>query len=201
MTIASITIQDIDTRPQYDPMTNIAGMTTYTMFWLDCRDRTCGVSQEMHDNSTTSAIYHGHMLTCKIDGHPSESMARETIEQNTDLIARIVTGYESQWNGNNHIAIYTDDARAAWEELQRQLEYLQPHYEFWQTDEWLYPAMETDIHADTSDEQIAQLAADWMTTDDHIILDNDLDYAVKYITDYRNDKRDEADYAADRHTS
>jgi hypothetical protein len=187
-----ITIKQIDTRPQHDPYVNIAGHTSYSEFWLDARDGECGVSQEYRTNSTTFDVYHGHVRTHRLDGHPSEIDIRRDLEAHADLIQRVLAGYESHWNGNNHAARYTPDAEAAWEMLCRFLDSNQTYYEYWDVEDYIQYVMEDEVTAQTTDDEIRKLAETWAMTDPHIVLSGDVDDMVSIATAYRDGLREPA---------
>src|SRR5690606_11765801 len=147
-------IETIDTVPTYDPYVNISGHHRHSELWLDPRHRAVGVSQEHPDNSTPSGVWHGHVRTHQPAGHPREADVRWDLENNRDLLARVVLGDSSEWDGSNHVGSRTDDARAAWEELCEIIDSNPAHYTYWQLDEWIDQAMRDTITADTSDEQI-----------------------------------------------
>lgn len=196
MTANSITIEIINTVPEYDPYVNIAGHHSYSELWLDPRDRTVGVSQEYQTNSTSSDVWHGHVLTYKLMGHPSETDVRRDLEDNRELIARIVMGYESVWDGSNHKGTYTADARAAWDELCEILDSNPAHYVFWELSEWINEGMRSEVTAETTDDEIRAYAEEWAGLEQNyedlvVVLDGDVDDAIRYITEYRDELRDE----------
>lgn len=57
------------------------------------------------------------------------------------LVGRVVAGYESRWNGNNHVAEFSADAEAAREQIRREIEGWQyDEVAVWQADDWLSAA-------------------------------------------------------------
>lgn len=160
---------------------------THGEFWLDCRDRTCGVTQEYNYGGTPQEIYYGHVRTFRLDGHPKEEHVLSDLERYQTLLQRVCDGYESVWSGNNHVASYTQDADEAWDQLCRILGANQNYYEFWDIQDWVDPVMCEEIHADTTDEEIRQLAAEWVMTDPQVILGGGEDDIVELATEYRNE--------------
>jgi hypothetical protein len=183
----TMNIRDIDCKPTYDPYVNLPGHTSYSEFWLDARDGECGVSQEYRDNSTPIEVYHGHIRVHRLDGHPHEDGIRHDLEACADLVQRVLAGYESVWNGHNHVAHYTEDAEAAWESLCHILDCNQSYYEYWEVEDYIQHVMEDEVTAQTTDEQIREMAQGWALTDAHIVLDGDVDEMVRIATAYRND--------------
>lgn len=182
-------IRDINCKPEYDPYVNIAGHTSYTEFWLDARDGECGVSQKYRDNSTPIEVYHGHIRVHTIDGHPHEDDIRHDLEACADLVQRVLAGYESVWDGHNHVAHYTEDAEAAWESLCHILDCNLSYYEYWEVNDWIDEPMRSEVTADTTDAEVKELAEAWSMTDAHIVLSGDVDDIVSIVTEYRDGLR------------
>ena len=62
-------------------------------------------------------VYHGHVQRWRIPalkGHTATAL----LEEIEPLAQRVCDGYESRWDGSNHVADFDDDAQAAIEEIQ-----------------------------------------------------------------------------------
>lgn len=182
--IQTVTIQEIDTVPERDPYVNLSGHSSYTEFWLDPRDRTCGVSQEYKTHSTTMDIWHGLVLTWPVTGHPHETTMRWWITESMADLERLCDSFEKVWNGNNMVGQYTDEGKRIIQEIEEELKddlILPNYYEFWELGAWLDNSMH-EITAQTTDEQLKDLAGAWEPPGD-TILDGDI---LKYITERRD---------------
>ena len=190
----NVTIKSIDTKPEYDPYARLASVCSYSEFWLDPRDRTCGVSQQYRTDSTPEAVWNGHVLTYRLMAHPKELDIRRDLEDHADLLRRVCDGYDSVWNGHSHVGSYTADARAAWGELCEILDSNMAHYVFWELDEWIGEAMRSTITADTTDAEIRAYCEEWTQPDTvdglHVVLNGDMDDAVRLVTEYRDGLRE-----------
>ena len=56
--------------------------------------------------------------------------------------------------------------------------------------------MRSEVTAETTDEQIRELAEEWVGLEQNyedlvVVLDGDVDDAIRYITEYRDELRDE----------
>lgn len=195
-TTPTLTIGSIVTKPEHDPYTNISGIVSKTVLKLDPRDMTVWVTQEYNDNSTPSDEWHGLVLTWSVQGHPVESSMREWIDEHMAELQRICDGYESVWDGSNHIGRLTDDARTVKEAIEFELnngEGLFTHYEYWSVESWLESTM-SDIAADTTDEALRAMASEAITAlDSNQILDTDEDGAYKHLADHRDNLKWDAE--------
>lgn len=179
-----VNIQGIDTTPERDPYVNLEGHSSYTEFWLDPRDRTCGVRQEYRDNATPADEWHGLVLTWRVTGHPHEDTMRQWIMESMAQLEGICNGFEEVWDGSNMVGRYTDEAQNLIQEIEKELEdslILPNYYEFWEVGAWLEQSMH-EITAQTTDDELANLADAWEPTDG-IIVDGDI---LAYITQHRD---------------
>lgn len=180
----TLTIVKIDTVPEYDPYVNLSGHSSYTEFWLDPRDRTCGVTQEYRTNSMPMDEWHKLVLTWRVFGHPHPDTMRQWITESMHDLMRLCDGFEDVWDGHNVVGRYTEEAQKVIAEIEQKLGddmILPNYYEFWEVGAWLEQSMH-EITAQTTDEELANLAGAWEPTDD-IILDGDI---LKYITGHRD---------------
>lgn len=180
----TITIENISTKPEHDPYTNIDGIVSKTMLKLDPRDRTIWVTQEYNDNSTLMDEWNGLVLTWGIPGHPSEAGMTEWINEHMSDFNTICDGYEVHWNGSNQVGRLTDEARAAKEGIEFLLDQdagPANYYEVWTVDSWLEMSL-SEITADMTDEQLKEWA-DGAEPDSSTIVEGDI---LTYITDRRD---------------
>lgn len=89
-------------------------------------------------------------------------------DEMTDLVARLVAGYSSEWNGNNQVGRYTQDATAADAEIAALLadvdELAGSGAGIWGAEEWWQDSRdeivaEHGISGDTTDAQLSEIAA------------------------------------------
>lgn len=156
----TIIIKSINTKPEHDPYTRIDGVSSRTVLKLDCRDRTVRVTQEYQDNSMFMTEYNRLVLTWQVNGYPTEADMRQWITDNLESLATICDGFEEHWNGNNMIGRYTEEARAADQGIEYQLDNdggPVTHYGFWSVESWLEYSRD-EITADMTDEQLAEFA-------------------------------------------
>lgn len=187
----AITIGKITTKPEHDPYVNINGITSRTCLKLDPRDRTIWVTQEYNDNATPSDEWHGLVLTWMMPGHPSEAGMREWIESNMASFERICAGYESVWDGSNHVGRLTDDARGVQEAIEFKLDNdagPANYYETWTVESWLESSL-NEITANMTDEQLADLAEQWEPNSTTTVLGD----ILHYITQHRDNLRADAE--------
>lgn len=191
---STLTILNIETKPEHDPYVNIEGVVSRTFLKLDPRDHTVWVNQEYQDNSTPSDEWHGLVLTWNVNSHPSENEMRQWINDNLSSLTAICDGYDVHWNGHNHVGHLTDDARNLVETFQWEFDNdagPRNYYEYWQMEDWVQPDYET-ITADSTDEELRILAQQAITAlDSNQILDRDENDIFKYYLQRRNDLKDE----------
>lgn len=187
----NVTIKHVQTRPEYDPYKN--RQATQTVLWLVPDERLCAVNQEEQTGSTTFDRWHNRELTHILDGHPDPEMVRQVLDESMDLLAAVCDGYESVWNGHNHVGRYSADADEAWNVVCTRLNQLDPDYwQYWDAGDWLDPLRGQRFDGSTTDEELAALAAEMKTVaeDDHVVLSEDI---LEWLTETRNWMRSEQD--------
>lgn len=190
---AKITIRNCDTRPDLDVYRRDTNGETYTELTIYPTERIVDVTQEGRSNSQSMAEYHRLVLSSKIEGHPDEATLREYLEsdEGQELMERVCAGHDREWDGHNMVGTLTDDAESAWDALIAELDDMaQTDWTFWAIDEWAYVWAIQEITADMTDEQIAAKAAelDALAEAEHANLSGS---TIDYLTDIRNDKRDD----------
>jgi hypothetical protein len=165
-------------------------------------------------NAIPFSVYHGHDRRYGISPSISGNALAELMnsEEFKNLCQRIVDGYSSEWNGNNHVAVLDEDAQEAEEELIELIPSEDESSDFitvWDVDEYL-DAVRGEITADMSDETLAQWVADVEASaeNENVYVDGDIEEwanmkraeqrreAIEdHTTDgeYENTKRDDQD--------
>lgn len=188
---------------------------------LDCETGILTASYNAEiGNSVPADVYHGHTRRY---GIPllTPTATNDLLENIAPLAQRVVDGYESVWNGNNHVARLNGDATEADEEIERLCDECEPDdsnsvVQEWDAGDYLDGVMcfrdEDDdqcrwnklhhatidgygekivINADTTDSELSDI-------EDTIKSDCDDNNVVlnglsKYLDDIRDQCRDNAD--------
>ena len=81
---------------------------------LDLRDGTLRADYNKAEisNATPFAVYHGHVRRYTIPCLKAQT-ANRLLDELVPLAERVAAGCISQWNGRNHVAELSEDARAA----------------------------------------------------------------------------------------
>lgn len=182
----TIEIKRINTKPEHDPYQNIEGIVSRTVFWLDPRDRTCGVEQEYRTNSTSMDRWNNLELYWFVADYPAESTMRDWIEENNEVLEKLCGGYSVEWNGNNMVGRLTEEARILQDQIEQELEngYLANYYECYTLDDWLY-STRNEIKAEMTDQELESLAEDWEPTSEIVIVGRRS--ILEYITEIRDE--------------
>ena len=84
---------------------------------LDCRRAWLSAYYNAEiGNAVPFSAYHGHEQRFAIPCLTAD-VANALMEEIAPIAQRVVDGYEFDWDGNNHVAKFTDDAQAAIEEI------------------------------------------------------------------------------------
>jgi len=133
---------------------------------LDCEERTLSASYNGEiGNSIPFRVYHRRCIRWTIPCLTADA-ANALLEELADEAAIVCDGYESVWDGHNHIGKLDDDARAASETIQATCEggswsdheIISPP---WHAGDWYEPVnveQELGITVETTNEQLAELA-------------------------------------------
>lgn len=130
---------------------------------LDCQDGelTADYNAEI-GNAVPMAVHHGHVRRYTIPCLKADA-ANALLDKIAPLAQRIVDGYSSEWDGNNHVADLDDDAQAAEAEIESLCDY---DYDVetvtvWQAEDWFAGVggydrqrAEMGITAATTDEEL-----------------------------------------------
>ena len=117
---------------------------------------------------------------------------REWIEENMSSFVSICDGYESIWNGSNHVGRLTDDARAIQETIEFMLDNdagPMTYYDTWNVESWMESTL-GEITAEMTDEQLKDFA-DAAEPDSSTIVLGDI---LAYITQHRDNLQVDAEY-------
>ena len=109
---------------------------------LDLRDGTFTADWNAEiGNAVPSEVYHGHVRRYAIPVLSAETV-NNLLHDMAPLAQRVIDGYDSRWNGNNHFAHLSEDAQAADATIQGRLEDVWGAIEpdlFWvDAGDWLY---------------------------------------------------------------
>jgi hypothetical protein len=127
----------------------------------------------------------GNAIPCSVnDGHDQRwaipcltaDAANEMLAEIAPIAQRVLDGYASEYDGNNHRATFTDDARDAKDEIEQLIEAHRYTYDNsyviggMNADDWLSSTPE--ITAATTDEEIEAMATDYqgIAAADNIVL-------------------------------
>lgn len=184
----AIAIGEVNTIPEHDPYHEGQCTPTTTALWIDPRDNTAGVSQELDDNATPMDEFHGRIITKGLDDdyRPDEDALKSFLEgiRGQELLAEICAAHSIEWDGNNLVGEMTADGWDALAALIDEIDALPSRqWGLWQVEEWLNDYAAEYIDADTTPAKIAELAAELEieAKEDHIILDGDIsEFLEKY---------------------
>lgn len=180
-----IKVGKIDVIADVDPYHRDTGGLTYTELWLSPEEKRVIVSQQYNDNATPMREWNRLELTMQLRHEPPDGDDLRRFlesEEGQDLLSRVIAGHEEVWNGNNWVGTQDADSRAAWEELEREIEYLpRSRVSSWFVNDWLDVTTDKElgISAATTDEELEQIAEQIESdakSDDIYLLDSVLDY-------------------------
>jgi hypothetical protein len=161
-----IVVDELDCRPRMDPYRH--NYQTHAEFRFNPRRRVCAVTQESGSPGVAvpEELWHGRVLVYAI-GNPEEE-SRYPVERTTRaylrgrdgqaLLRRVCDGYESEWDGNNHVGALDDDARQAWDVLCAALDERTEEAHYCDAGDWIQHAGDTEVTADTTDGRLQALA-------------------------------------------
>jgi len=133
---------------------------------LDCESGTLTAAYNGEiGNAVPMPVWHNRCLRWPIPAL-REGAAIELLKEILPLAERVVAGYESVWDGNNHVGEYTDDAQDAQGEIglacDATCDDTDTHLQVWEAGDWLsgigtraQQAEHLGITATSTDEQLA----------------------------------------------
>ena len=83
----------------------------------------CFETRHESENGIPMRQWHGHQASWHIP-IMGRTMAAELLEELRPLVARVCTGYSGQWDGQNHVARFDDDAQDTRDEIDRVIDNL-----------------------------------------------------------------------------
>lgn len=156
---------------------------------LDCETgRLCADYNGEIGNAIPMSVYHGHDQRWGIPALTAAA-ANALLQEIAPIAQRVVDGYESEWDGNNMVARFNDDAHAAIDEIVDLCQAAGGEgYEIveWDVGDWMDSSPRPN--AETSDDEIAQMVADSDPDEDHIVINGDIE---EYLNEIRYEKRRE----------
>lgn len=162
----TFTLPEETDRLAYAYLTSDSGSYERTYLILDWGARRIRIEwRPKSQNAVTFYEWHGHQTALVL---PPNVDARRLVEwladHQADLTA-IADGYESAWDGSNHVARFSEAARAALEDIEIDAshrwddELALPDGEgVWAASEWLYDSRHEHVNADSTDAEIEQTA-------------------------------------------
>jgi hypothetical protein len=148
-------------------------------------------------NAIPMDVYHGHTRRYAIPCLLMDA-ANNLLDDIAPLAERVITGYESKWDGNNHVATLDDDAQQAEAEIEKTCETEMEQadetntVQMWDAEEWLYDSKSET--AGKTDEELEKMAADYenQAESENIHLDsNVLDILKKWRDEQAETDNDE----------
>ena len=162
---------------------------------LDCQTGLLSASYNAEiGNAVPFSVYHGHDRRYSIPCLVADA-ANALMSEIAPLAQRVLDGYSSHWDGNNHVARLDDDASKADEAIEAMCDNLDPAdgetVVGCDASEWLYGWDRLDeITAGTTDEQIDAMESE-------ITAETDENIYLRGVGQFLRDKRQEAIDAAD----
>lgn len=161
MNTEELKLKEVSCNPELDPYHRDTCGQTKTRFWIDPQDNEYGVEQVYDDNCTSFDEWNSIVLAFYTGFRPDEDSVRLLLEsdEGKNLVARVIDGWDSDWNGNNIIGSLNEDAILAWDDLTRQLNHM-PENE-WGIDfarNFFYDCDWDEITAFTMDGELERLA-------------------------------------------
>lgn len=187
--------------------------------YLELDTRTGKLSCSYNPNAgggTTFDHFHRLILSTGIPCLTADA-ANALMDEVAPLAQRVIDGADEEWNGNNNVGVFTDDAMQAWEEIEHICDAWSADEDpsltvsWWDVSDWFSEGDESTISslgitADTTDEQLDAIATEQVeiartnSVAGYAILDHDA--TVAYITELRDrlrqDARDELEEVAEQ---
>ena len=110
-------------------------------------------------NSIPGDVYHGRTIRFDIPCITAAG-ANDLMMEIEPILQRVITGYESEWDGNNTIGTYSHDAQAAIAEIEGKCEFADGLINHTEPGDWFECDSELaeTITANTTDVEIAEYA-------------------------------------------
>lgn len=133
---------------------------------LDCQDGELTADYNVEiGNAVPLVVWHGHVRRYSIPCLSADA-ANEVLDEIAPFAQRVLNGYSSRWDGNNHVADLDADAIDAEEQIRAIIVAIEDtDLSVWQAEDWFATVggrdaqrAELGISAETTDEQITALA-------------------------------------------
>ena len=121
-------------------------------------------------NAVPSYVYHGRSIRWKIDPALRGEQIADAVERLAPLLEAIHRGHTVEWDGNNMTGRLTDEASAASDELERELENLESDVEVWDVEDWLW-SNQTLLDVWPEGKPLESAAKDAIPTDPGVFLE------------------------------
>ena len=156
---------------------------------LDPHARTASLDYDAEvGGAVPMALWHHQLVRVSVTPYLSLDQCRELAVDASPLLQRICDGYSQDWDGYNKIGTYTDDARAAKEDLETLCSEIEGDAQVMDPADYLADCPTADLIQDgESPEEAAQRHQDEAWADQTIILDGDVAEAIDRILVRRHD--------------
>lgn len=198
VTMIEINIDAYATVPSHDPYHEGQCEPTGITLSVDIQREFVGVGEEMDQGAVDADVWHQRTLIYSLDQcneydsrpcTPNADALDEYLHSDAAqaLLRSVIDGYEIDWNGSNHVGRHTPGSESAINELLAAIGQL-PHttYDLYCTSGYLAPVIH-EVTAETTDDELNDLAAGWEPTDNEI-LDMEI---IDYITEHRDSLAEE----------
>jgi hypothetical protein len=108
-------------------------------------------------------IWHGRTRTYECRNTMTTDEVRVLLDSVAALAESVCEGYETVWNGHNHVGTLTPEAQSAEEEMKSLCESTlddDPEWQIWDTGEWLYETRNELLDRIKNGESISDLASE-----------------------------------------
>jgi len=167
--------------------------------WGQRRARVCGRSNS--ETGYTPYEWHGHQMALRLPANTDAELLVGWLADNTERLAAIADGYESVWDGSNHVAQFSVAAHELLDELMMEAEQWEerealalPDGEgIWAASDWLHETRFDHVGPRSTNAEIAAVAADLEkeTLAEGIRLEG----TEEYLQNVRDELADEANAA------
>lgn len=92
-----------------------ASRTEKVYLWIDWETGKVDFSSKHQSEwgNTTFHEYHGHSTRFEVSGDKVRALRAWFKENVAPLVAEVVAGYRSEWNGSNNVARFSEDAQVS----------------------------------------------------------------------------------------
>ena len=167
---------------------------------LDWGERRASIEwRHSSQNAVTVYEWQGHKVALQLPANVDAELLAGWLADNTERLTEIADGYESVWDGSNHVTQFSEASRALldglseeadrWEE--REILALPDGQGVWAASDWLYDSRLDHVGPRSTDAEIAAVAAD--LEKEALGEGIRLEGAAEYLRNVRDELLDEAD--------